>query len=156
MLFVLCGIISCNCSKMLPLLRELAPSFLPFLLFIGPPAAQPSSPSSVLLSNSRLSLIFSCSSHPPPTQMPFPSNIHLFFSLLPYTIHAFFQHSASVIRHLPLSIPSPFISMIISSPDKLIGCPWRLLCCLTHHDSDCVRVCVQAWVCMHVRSFHSM
>lgn len=40
--------------------------------------------------------------------------------------------------------------MIISSPDKLIGCAWRLLCCLTHHDSECV----WAWVCMRVGSFH--
>lgn len=36
--------------------------------------------------------------------------------------------------------------MKISSPDKLIGCAWRLLCRLTHHDRECVHrpesVCV--------------
>lgn len=46
--------------------------------------------------------------------------------------------SASLIHYLPVFPPSPFIAMIISSPDKLTGFAWQLLCCLTHHDRECV------------------
>lgn len=48
------------------------------------PAARPRSLSPLLLSNSFLHFIFSCSSRPPWSQVPLPPNIHLFF-LLPST-----------------------------------------------------------------------
>lgn len=102
-----------------------------FCLYFWLPAVQPTSPSSLLLSNSGLHFTFSRSCRPSQSHVHFSSNIHLVFLFLCFL-------PASLIHYLQVFPPSPFIAMIISSPDKLTGFAWQLLCCLTHHDRECV------------------
>lgn len=80
---VVCTIVlKCCANILLRIKHHLLPTLSSLLRL---PADQPSSLSSLLLSNPFLHFIFSCSSRPPWSQVPFPSNIHLFF-LLPSSI----------------------------------------------------------------------